>query len=948
MNTLLSVSYIKSLLKNPKITKIFHNATFDITWLEHIFDLEVVNYDDTMIMKFLLSQNEQERKSLKSLTKQYLDMGYYEYNIKQYVRDNEPYSNIPPKILMDYNNADTDATLRLWSILKSELKKYGLEDIHYNFMIPKLRGIVSMQKSGIAVDVERCMRMRADNEDRLVVLFSKLRELTQVANFERLTNMEFNPFSDKHKFAMVYGGEVTTDEEVPRRIVNGKKVGKKEKVKVIYNGFDLAPITISAKSTVTGKREQRKSFGKKAIQKYLKSIYKDVEYLDPINTFNLDPLPSDTDIMKFIKIVSEMGTIKTQLSNHIKPFIEVWGKTTDTCVHTSYDITGTTTGRLSCIAKGTLVEIVRDVSKFPKGVPNNKLCLKEVKWAGKTGYKKCVKINWRGQGSSKKGNIILTPEHKVRLLNGIWKEANLLKSGDRILSMSRGLRNGYSHIYCYNKKEIKDHRFIVNELKGISHNDIIHHRDGNKLKNTLDNLQIVSRAEHNSIHYSQLDQAEKDKRAKNIVEYDRTKIDWEKVGKNKILKNRPLKFSMLRLLSKCGGRLTTVYKNCSYDYNTLKRYLESYDINWREIRHRYGADGKFLSKGRINRVVNQLKTIPKVAKELRIGTDLAKFYIKRNNHIVISVEECDYYDVYNLEVADTHRFIANELCVKNSRSPNLQNLSRTGFVKKAFISRWGDDGILIEADYKQLELFIMAIVSQDPKFVHAFMNGIDLHLKTAANIVFHVPEDEVTKQMRTMAKTVNFGMIYGKTSFTLCDDLNVTEERAEEILQNYFKEYQGVKNYCEGVKSFARSTGYVTTVMGRRRYLDYSDPNGADRQAVNTTIQSPASDVCVTAVDQLRTYFKQVAQSMVRKIENDLNALSRYEKNEAAVVCGTVHDSIIVDCKRKYINQVVPATKLIMENTNLEWLTIPLKIDVKYGPNLRDMIEWTPGEEVIF
>jgi len=615
VNPLLAITYINKLLKDPNITKIFHNAAFDIVWLETILGLEIVNYDDTMLMKFLMNQNEQERKALKVLLKQHTDIGFYEYALKQYVGDGESYMNIPPNIMVDYNAGDTDGTLRLWNLFRPKLRDKELWDIHYNFMVPQLRGIMDLIKTGIALDVPHCIRMKEKNEERLIELFSKLRSLQEVANFERQTGLEFKPSSDKHKFAVVYGGEITTEEEVPRRIVNGKKQGKKEYQKVVFNsGFNLKEITVSAK-TKTGKREQRKSFGKKAIQQYLRSIYKDVELLDPINTFNLDPLPDNTNIMKFIKLSTEIGSIQTQLSNHIEPFINMWGNTIDKCVHTSYDITGTTTGRLS------------------------------------------------------------------------------------------------------------------------------------------------------------------------------------------------------------------------------------------------------------------------------------------------------------------------------SRNPNLQNLKRDGFVKEAFVSRWGDDGILIEADYKQLELFVMAIVSQDPTFIHAFANGIDLHLKTAANIVFRCVEEAVSKQMRTMAKTVNFGIIYGKTAYSLKEDLNVTEEEAEAILEGYFREYPGVYAYCERIKAEARSKGFVTTVMGRRRYLDYSDPNGADRQAVNTTIQSPASDVCVTAVNLLQQYYRKVAtdRALKTKTKNTNWFLDKeIKKNTVALACGTVHDSIIIDCKRAFLNPIVKATKLIMENTGLPWLTIPLKVDIKY------------------
>jgi len=822
VNPLLSLLYINDLLKNPNITKIFHNAVFDITWLETIMGVDVINYDDTMIMKFLMNQNEQERKGLKVLLKQYTDIGFYEYALKQYVGEKESFINIPPSVMIEYNSGDTDGTLRLWNLFRPMLRDKQLWDIHYNFMIPKLRGVINLIKTGIALNVPHCIKMKESNENKLVGLYSRLRSIKEVINFERQTNLEFNPGSPKQKFAVVYGGEVKTNIEMSRRIVNGKKTGKKEFQKIVFkDGFNLKNITVLAK-TKNGK-EQRTSFGKMAIQKYLKGEYKDVEYLDSINTFNLDPLPENTNIMKFIKLTTEINSIQTQLSNHIEPFIGIWGNTIDKCVHTSYDLTGTTTGRLSCIAKGTMIEIVRDVSKFPKGVlienvkvgdlaytydDNNNLCLKKVKWAGKTGYRKCVRVHWKNTGNKSIGELILTPEHKIRLIDKKWKEAQYLKKGDRVLSLSRNTSMGYSVLFAYKNAHLLDHKFILRQV----------HKEFNK------------------------------------------------------------------------------------------------------------------------------DTHHKVSQELRIGTELAEFYINNNNHVVLSVDDWGYQDVYNLEIEDTHRYIANELTVKNSRSPNLQNLKKEGFVKEAFISRWGKDGILIEADYKQLELFVMAIVSQDPKFVYAFTHGIDLHIRTAANIIFKCSEKDVSEQMRAMAKTINFGVIYGKTAYTLKDDLNVTEEEAEAILDKYFREYPGVYNYCEKVKVDARVKGYVTTVMGRRRYLDYSNPNTADRQAVNTSIQSPASDVCITAINLLQVYYAEIAMQRVllktKTSNTNFFLQEEIKKQTVALTCGTVHDSIIVDCKKKYINQILSATKLIMENTALKWLTIPLKVDIKYGKNLREMIKY--------
>lgn len=266
---------------------------------------------------------------------------------------------------------------------------------------------------------------------------------------------------------------------------------------------------------------------------------------------------------------------------------------------------------------------------------------------------------------------------------------------------------------------------------------------------------------------------------------------------------------------------------------------------------------------------------------------------------------------FNQTVTETGRLSSSE--------PNLQNIPvRTAEGKKIrslFEPGEGYDRIL-SADYSQIELRIMAHMSEDKHFLEAFRQNQDIHLATAAQ-VFKVPIEEVTPQMRSRAKAVNFGIIYGISPFGLAKNLHISPKEAGEYIDNYLKECSGVKNFMEKIVKEAHEKGYVTTLFGRRRYLpaiksrNFTQRSLAERMAMNTPIQGTAADIIKIAMNR--------ADAAIKKAGLKSRILLQ------------VHDELVLEVVDGEIKQVSAILREAMQNTAK--LKVPLTIDINYGKN---------------
>jgi len=255
----------------------------------------------------------------------------------------------------------------------------------------------------------------------------------------------------------------------------------------------------------------------------------------------------------------------------------------------------------------------------------------------------------------------------------------------------------------------------------------------------------------------------------------------------------------------------------------------------------------------------------------------------------------------------------------SSNNPNLQNIpirtERGRQVRKAFIPR-DDNYLLLAADYSQIELRIIASLSEETTMIEAFKNGEDIHASTASK-VFNVPLDEVTRDQRSNAKTVNFGIIYGVSAFGLSNQTDLSRTEAKDLIDTYYKTYPKLRNYISDQIDFARENGYVQTVLGRRRYL--KDINGsnaivrgaAERNAVNAPIQGSAADIIKIAMINIH-----------RKLK---------EGNFKTKMLLQVHDELVFDVFKPELEDLQVMIKSEMENAYE--LLVPLDVELGIGEN---------------
>ena len=258
----------------------------------------------------------------------------------------------------------------------------------------------------------------------------------------------------------------------------------------------------------------------------------------------------------------------------------------------------------------------------------------------------------------------------------------------------------------------------------------------------------------------------------------------------------------------------------------------------------------------------------------------------------------------------------------SSNNPNLQNIPiRTdegAKVREAFIPR-DKDHLILAADYSQIELRIIAEISKDENMLEAFQSGKDIHRATAAG-VFEVPFDEVTKEQRYRAKTVNFSIIYGAGATNLSQQLNIKRTEAQQIINQYFKTYTGLKHYMEETVEFARKNGYVTTLLGRRRLIRGLNSNSslersnAERIAINTPIQGTAADMIKVAMVNIYKAFK--------------------EKGVRSKMISQVHDELVFDAYNPELETIKPIIEDKMKNA-IPGLKVPILVGMDVGDNWR-------------
>lgn len=325
-------------------------------------------------------------------------------------------------------------------------------------------------------------------------------------------------------------------------------------------------------------------------------------------------------------------------------------------------------------------------------------------------------------------------------------------------------------------------------------------------------------------------------------------------------------------------------------------------------------------------ILEELKKEHKICEYLLLHRQYSKLKSTYTDALpqLISRKDGRIHTSYNQTITTTGRL--------SSSNPNLQNIPiRTeegNKIRQAFVAKDKENGILLSADYSQIELRLLAHVSRDDNLIEAFCSGEDIHTKTAAS-VFEVPLEGVTKDMRYKAKAVNFGIIYGQSKYGLSKALNIAPFAAEMFIEKYFATYSKVREYMQNTIKFAHENGYVETIFGRKRYLlnELSSPSypireAAERAAINQPLQGTAADLIKMAMIGLDKKLK--------------------ENNLKSKMIMQVHDELVLEIGDGEFDKV---KKLTIEAMELgQPLLVPLVVDISFGKSWIENEETANGE----
>lgn len=363
--------------------------------------------------------------------------------------------------------------------------------------------------------------------------------------------------------------------------------------------------------------------------------------------------------------------------------------------------------------------------------------------------------------------------------------------------------------------------------------------------------------------------------------------------------------------NKLGELVETIYKEAGGEFNINSTQQLGHILfeklqlpKKKRTKTGYSTDVKVLED------LAKIHELPRTLIEYRELTKLKSTYVDALPSLV-NPETGRLHTSYNQTIAATGRL--------SSSDPNLQNIPiRTELgreIRRAFIPA-DSDYVILDADYSQVELRVMAHLSKDPVLLEAFNNNEDIHAKTAS-LVFQVAPEDLTQEHRRKAKEVNFGIMYGMGVFGLATRLNISNEEAREFIANYFTLYAKVKEYIDAMHAQVEEKGFVTTLLNRTRYLpeirskNHNIREFAKRTAVNTPIQGTAAELIKVAMINIWKKLK--------------------EKNLKTKMIMQVHDELVFEAPKAEVEEVKVLVKHEMENALA--LDVPIKADVGVGPN---------------
>lgn len=919
--------------------KIAHNTKFELEWTGHFFGVALLydtKWEDTQAQAYVLDER-RGTHNLDILVRTHF--GFWLKDLSPMDKQNmiaQPLNKILP-----YNGMDTKWTFALFHKQEKLIEQQPKLAKVYANLIQIMIMLTHVQLRGILFNPKACDSLRVQYETELHKTEKAIQDLEEAKQYKQIFNQPFNPSSPNHVIQLF------------RDVL---KVGNRLE-------------------TSSGKMST-----------------------DESTLSKLTEFPIARAILNYRNYAKKISTYIEPMPGYVMP---------DGRIRTVYNPYETSTGRL-CVAKGTMIEIMRNYSKQPLGVPvedvkpgdyaytyndQQQVVLRKVTWAGKTGTKKVMRLHWIGDGHRTKGYLDVTCNHPIGLINGDFIRADLLEVGDRILSLTRTIKCGRSFFYQTGLKTIvSDQRFVYEQFFGEIPQDYdIHHKDHNSLNNIPENLEVLSNADH-ARHHAKIHWSNPENVAA-MLETRKRKIESGEIiipsGKDHCNWKEYNHYQLLRLIAKSFGDITKL----EIDYATFLRKCEYLGINYKHCVMRFSKHGIYISKAKMLHMAREFGPT-RTSRELRIdytkltlmlrtfgyisprstGTVPTKFELLRalskargrvgnlkgrgfsdlykvkkyaelfdidlkvvkkrytqdgkyisstcpNNHKIVKIEWLEeLVDVYDMGVEDTHNFIANQLVVANSSdSPNLQNFpSKTGKEPRSVFCA-PKDHILVCCDYGQIEARLIGAASQDRNFCAALWDNYDVHMEWAKKIAETYPkviggakfldDKAALKKFRSKVKNLwVFPAFYGAGVSSISAGIGVPQDLVEELFEEFWDQFSGVKKWQRWVLKRFNEQGYVETLFGRRRHA----PMTANA-AINAVIQGSASDICV---------------------------LSMVELNKAGLqVVLNVHDEIGIYVPENQFEDQIDLIVREMTKPKLDWLNIPISVEVKVGQDWFNMEE---------
>lgn len=915
-----------------------HNLKFDMHVMKRLgIDIATDDLVDTMILEWLCDEN--TPNGLKETTSRRL--GIPQTHFADVVKA------VPKEVKKEFGlRASNKATMDLTLI--DDSAPYALDDAFYTWCNyvglidlvrtekmnkiydkvyrPFLRVLFDMEERGACVDTDKLERMK----DEVIIDLARL--LTKIYG---LAGVEINPKSNQQLQELLFG-------YVPEGKQPTALSSVSFKFRVLSRTNSGAP-QCNADTLWNLSQMEFKTKRKQEGVEFCKAL------------------------LEYKKLAKLSDAFITGLSKQLYP---------DGKAHPTFNIIGASSGRLSCVAEGTPIKCLgedRAIQDIKAGDlvycydESGNLHLRKVLKVVDNGVRPCVSINWSSQGSHDKGNLVCTPDHKIRLRSGAWVRADELKHADKVTHLRRSTANKRPRLYGLNSLCVQEQVFIKKEVFGVTDKDtVIHHKDHNVQNNSLVNLELMSREEHTRLHtnillergaidtYTFCHSPRKVLRGKDSPNYIKcTAQELESMVRSARGKIRDIPMGFNTFKQKC--------REVGFDY---KKVAGEYQTRYRDVTDDEFIDTFYACNG-----------VPyAIHKKLGIGRTKVQNAIERlnlcTNHSVDSVTLVGNRHVYDLEVEDFHNFIASEICVHNCSRPNLQQLPkadeedkyqiRSLFIGSLYIAdpntgEWLSDHLtqgeikrkkIVALDFANLEMRVLAHWSRDENLINMFLNDEDTHGSTAVNMFeLDCTPDEVKKKyphLRQAAKVINFLLMYGGSAPTLYENLKSDHyspidlgaqsyldtykvktgvDVAQIYIDKYFASYKGITKFIREQKRYAHRHGYVYTLLKRKRRLPSinsaspKDVAYCERLAVNACIQGSAADLTMSA--QVRVF-------------ND-----PWYKEHGVNMILQVHDELVFECPEECVDECIRRTKHYMEyafGDGVE-LNLPMRADADSGDN---------------